>query len=371
MGHDDGVEELTGPYGPFTIAERAIQRLWAAGELRGPLPSLSGALIDVVRPGAWNRLAGPDFLAAELRVDGARVRGDVEIHLRCADWDRHGHAEDPAYDAVVLHAVLLPELRTVRTASGRSPECVLLLPHLPHDLEELAEEDALLELRGRAKEVVRRLREDAAPPAEALRRRARERFLRKTAHAAARLKERGWDAACHALFLESLGTGGNRAPMSELASDLTSEAMELLGLDAVYMRKCGRWRLRGLRPTGHPYRRLAQYLELNRAHPAWRRALLEWAEQARRSPETARTALHQTVLARALPEGRADTVTVDALLPLLQAAGRQMESAWMDWPPGNRPDEIDEARRLLGFANRPRNWEVQGLLGVMRENRAA
>ena len=69
----------------------------------------------------------------------------------------------------------------------------------------------------------------------------------------------------------------------------------------------------------------------------------------------------------ALSKGR----IFDETLPLLQAAGRDMEALWMDWPPGNRPDEIDEARRLLGFAGRARNWEVQGLLGVMRENRAA
>lgn len=371
MGNEDGVEELTGPYGRFTIAERAIQRLWAAGEVRGPLPSLSGALIDVVRPGLWNRSAGPDFLGAELRIDGARVRGDVEIHLRCGDWESHGHGADPAYDAVVLHAVLLPELRTVKTASGRSPETVLLLPHLPRDLEDVAEEDALLELRGRAREVVRGLREGGRDAGETLRARALVRFRRKAAHATARLREQGWDSACHALFLESLGVGGNRAPMSELAADLPPEAMELLGLDAVYMRKCGRWRLRGLRPSGHPYRRLAQYLELNRSNPGWRRALREWPARAKDGTEAARRRLHEDVLARALPEGRADTVIVDALLPLLHAEGFPVEGAWMDWPPGNRPEEVEEARRLLGFPARARNWEVQGLLGLMREGKAA
>ncbi len=370
MEKDEGVEELTGPYGPFTLAERAIQRLWASGEVRGPLPALSGALIDVIRPGAWNRSAGPDFMGAELRVNGARVRGDVEIHLRCGDWAAHGHGADPAYDGVVLHAVLLPELKPVRTASGRSPESTLLLPHLPRDLEEVAEEDALLELRGRAQDVARRLREGGADVAKTLRKRAAARFARKTAHAADRLRDQGWGAACHALFVESLGTGGNRAPMSELAADLSPEAMELLGLDAVYMRKCGRWRLRGLRPSGHPYRRLAQYLDLNRTNPGWRQSVLAWADREHGSPEVARKRLHEDVLGRALPEGRADTVIVDALLPLLAATGRPMERLWMEWPPGNRPDEVEEARRLLGFPARARNWEVQGLLGLLREDAA-
>ena len=38
------VEEIDGPYGPFAIGERAIQRLWASGEVRGPMAATSGAI---------------------------------------------------------------------------------------------------------------------------------------------------------------------------------------------------------------------------------------------------------------------------------------------------------------------------------------
>ena len=73
MSTCDRVEEIEGPYGPFAIGERAIQRLWASGEVRGPMPAASGATIEIVSPGDWNRGAGPDFLGAELRVEGRRV----------------------------------------------------------------------------------------------------------------------------------------------------------------------------------------------------------------------------------------------------------------------------------------------------------
>jgi outer membrane protein assembly factor BamB len=53
------------------------------------------------RWGSW----GPDFRSALLAIDGAFVRGDVEIHVQARDWDRHGHATDPAYDALVLQVV--------------------------------------------------------------------------------------------------------------------------------------------------------------------------------------------------------------------------------------------------------------------------
>ncbi|GBL27698.1 hypothetical protein EMGBS8_16460 [Verrucomicrobiota bacterium] len=42
MSTCDRVEELEGPYGPFAIGERAIQRLWASGEVKGPMASDSG-----------------------------------------------------------------------------------------------------------------------------------------------------------------------------------------------------------------------------------------------------------------------------------------------------------------------------------------
>jgi hypothetical protein len=361
------VEEIDGPYGPFAIGERAIQRLWASGEVRGPMLAGSGSTLEILHPGDWNRGAGPDFLGAEILVAGRRQRGDIEIHLRSADWHAHGHDRDPNFSGVILHAVLLPGAKDVLTSTGRRPETVVLLPYLPRDLEDLAEEDALLELRGRSIEVARRVRAAEPDLAAGLKRRALERFRNKTKHARARVKEVGWDTACHELFVEALGLGGNRAPMSELARSYSPEQMLILGLDTLYMEKCGRWRLRGLRPAGHPHRRLGQYLELNRRRPDWRAHLRIWADTLPSSPlPSARRRLVDEVFACLLPAGRADTLCVNALLPLLQDARHTHDRSWLDWPPGNHPDDIHEARGLLGFDGACRNWEVQGILDVLR-----
>ena len=367
MSTCERVEEIDGPYGPFAIGERAIQRLWASGEVRGPMAAASGATIEIIHPGDWNRGAGPDFLGAEISVDGRRLRGDLELHLRCADWHAPGHEHDPHFAGVILHAVLLPGTKDVTTASGHHPETVVLLPYLPRDLEDLAEEDALLELRGRAGEVARRVLAAESNLALGLKRRALERFRSKTKHARARVKEVGWDAACHELFVESLGLGGNRAPMSELARAHSPEQMLVLGLDAIYMEKCGRWRLRGLRPAGHPYRRLAQYLELNRRRPDWRAHVRTWAASLALNPlPSCRRRLIDETFCCILPDGRADTLCINALLPLLQDPRTALEKCWLEWPPGNHPEDIQEARALLGLAGGSRNWEIQGILDVLR-----
>ena len=366
------VEELEGPYGPFAIGERAIQRLWASGEIVQPLLSTEGKEIQILSPGDWNRGTGPDFLGAEIVINNQRLRGDIEIHLRYSDWQAHGHDRDPNFSGVILHAVLLPGTRNITTASGHQPETVVLLPYLPRDLEDIAEEDALLELRGRAGDVARKVREAEDDLIPGLRRRALHRFRSKTKFARNRYKENGWEQTCHEMVVECLGLGGNRAPMSELARAHTPEEMILLGIDALYMEKCGRWRLRGLRPAGHPYRRLAQYLELNRRHPTWRNALKDWAKDLPVLPiASQRRRLFDEIFGCVFPDGRADTLCINALMPLLSASGFETEKAWAEWPPGNHPEDIQEARRALGLSGATRNYEIQGILDVIRRSTAA
>lgn len=372
MSTCERVEEIEGPYGPFAIGERAIQRLWAAGEVRGPMSSTTGTAIEIIHPGDWNRGAGPDFLGAVISLNGKQVRGDIEIHLRWSDWQAHGHDADPNFSGVILHAVLLPGCKTVTTLSGHRPETLVLLPHLPRDLEDLAEEDALLELRGRSGEVARRVLAAETNISFGLRQRAAQRFKAKTHYARQRIKEIGWEGACHEMFVESLGLGGNRAPMCELARSHSTEQMLFLGLDALYMEKCGRWRLRGLRPAGHPYRRLAQYLELNRRQPEWRKRLRAWAETTDSTPlPSLRRRLIDDVLSCVLPDGRADTLCINALFPLLQTKSPDHEQRWLDWPPGNHPEDVQDARGLIGLTGPSRNWEIQGILDVLRRTGTA
>lgn len=64
-----------------------------------------GKKVRVVNPGRHNRDAGPDFLEARLNIDDILWVGHVEIHINSADWEKHGHQNDPAYDPVILHVV--------------------------------------------------------------------------------------------------------------------------------------------------------------------------------------------------------------------------------------------------------------------------
>ncbi len=88
------------------LTERHVQAIWYDAALRpSALRTVRGGDVTVVDPGTWNLEAGPDFRQAVLEVgrDHRRVAGDVEVHLKPADWSVHRHGDDPAYGRVVAH----------------------------------------------------------------------------------------------------------------------------------------------------------------------------------------------------------------------------------------------------------------------------
>ena len=102
-------ETLPAPPAPF--AERHLQCIWADDRLRPTtLATAGGERVQVEHPGEWNTGPGPDFLNAALLVgpELRRLTGDVEIHIRPGDWQRHRHADDPRYRRVCAHVAYHP-----------------------------------------------------------------------------------------------------------------------------------------------------------------------------------------------------------------------------------------------------------------------
>lgn len=90
------------------LPERLLARLWQQRAARQQeFRTDAGRRVRVLYPGRPGLTAGPDFRDALLEVEGlGQVRGDVELHRRQQDWYAHGHAADPNYNGVVLHAAL-------------------------------------------------------------------------------------------------------------------------------------------------------------------------------------------------------------------------------------------------------------------------
>ena len=88
-------------------SELEWQAMWYSGAFGTAFRTVTGSLVEIIQFGFWNREPGPDFVHASLRVDGEQVlEGDIELDMHVADWDRHGHSQNPAFDRVVLHLFL-------------------------------------------------------------------------------------------------------------------------------------------------------------------------------------------------------------------------------------------------------------------------
>lgn len=119
--------------------ERLVQAIWNEQLLqKDALRTLSGLPVRVIDPGRWSGSGpGPDFRTAELEIGGRRLRGDVEIHVESAEWDRHQHSRDFEYNGVVLHVFLRrtdPAL-TDELHNGFRAERLELEPVLHPDLD--------------------------------------------------------------------------------------------------------------------------------------------------------------------------------------------------------------------------------------------
>ncbi len=85
------------------------------------LQTVCGEPVEVVEVGLHNSHAGPDFQSSLIRIGNTLWAGNVEIHLRSSDWERHKHQTDKSYDNVILHVVGKHDQEIFRTDGTNIP----------------------------------------------------------------------------------------------------------------------------------------------------------------------------------------------------------------------------------------------------------
>lgn len=115
------------------VREDLLQYAWQHQQISRPLQTVCGQAIRIFHPGYPNTGSGPDFGMARLNIGGITWAGQVEVHIRASDWERHGHQTNPAYDNVVLHVVW--EYDTdIRRPDGSVIPTLVLSERLPEAL---------------------------------------------------------------------------------------------------------------------------------------------------------------------------------------------------------------------------------------------
>ena len=84
-------------------SEADLQSRWFAGEFGREFVTTTGQRVEIVQIGIWNHAAGPDFSQVAVRIGGRLLSGFLELDWDVRDWERHGHAENPGYEDVILH----------------------------------------------------------------------------------------------------------------------------------------------------------------------------------------------------------------------------------------------------------------------------
>jgi len=284
------------------LSELEIQARLFAGEYGTRWSTVDGKDIEVIHFGEWNREAGPDFKGARVRLNGGpESTGDIEVDMDARDWERHGHATNPAFSEVTLQLFVNPSPTAAfaRTSDHRAVDQAMLVLEVP-------------------KPAVLRHAPGAVGPAEALamiEEAADFRIRVKHAAHAQAVSLHGPDAALFHAIASGLGYKNNAIPFLltaqrsglRRASRPDGEAL-LFGLagfleprtfDSVddvtrqYLkplwdswwseRDCmerlilpkASWKFSGLRPSNHPHRRMGALAATAGAFPRLRKLIRE------------------------------------------------------------------------------------------------
>jgi hypothetical protein len=109
---------------PF--AEDFLHYIWKFGLFSHKALSTTGGVpIEIYNTGVHNLDAGPDFENSRIRIGETIWAGNIEIHLRSSDWERHNHQIDQSYNTVILHVVYCCDREVYRENGTLIPQlCV-------------------------------------------------------------------------------------------------------------------------------------------------------------------------------------------------------------------------------------------------------
>ncbi len=72
---------------------------------RDNLRTADGEPIFIKHAGLHNHDQGPDFTAGKVEFDDKLWVGNIELHVKTSDWEKHKHSTDSNYNNVILHVV--------------------------------------------------------------------------------------------------------------------------------------------------------------------------------------------------------------------------------------------------------------------------
>ncbi|SHJ81932.1 Protein of unknown function [Tangfeifania diversioriginum] len=114
---------------PKTVPEEFIHFIWENRLFHNKsLKTQSGEKVEIIQTGRRNTNAGPDFFNAQVKIDDTLWAGNIEIHKKASDWEKHNHSSNKAYENVILHVVEEADKSTFRMNGTQIPTLVITWP---------------------------------------------------------------------------------------------------------------------------------------------------------------------------------------------------------------------------------------------------
>lgn len=260
----------------FPYNENFLQYIWEKQLIKHEgLRTTCGKEITVIHPGVLNKHDGPDFLNAEIMIDGLKWHGAVEIHTEAKDWNIHGHQDDPKYNQVILHVVLNKTLN-IFTENNSSPYTLNILGYLTKNLHQHVEKMATAEELPCSGNI-QYLNADIF--AAQVRKAQREYFQKKSHDFLAFYDphlppSEAWTKALIISVFDGFGISNNREPMVLLAKKILVHGIPGEGFEK-WLKRIKKteaelleenllvWNLKGSRPANHPKVRIPQAAQLS------------------------------------------------------------------------------------------------------------
>lgn len=110
------------------MTEAFLYYLWRYQLLQNPLHTVDGEEITILKTGLLNSDSGPDFFNATIKMGETIWVGNVEIHVKSSDWEKHGHQHNGAYNNTILHVVFECD-KDCYTQNGVMLRCLELKDH--------------------------------------------------------------------------------------------------------------------------------------------------------------------------------------------------------------------------------------------------
>ncbi len=257
------------------MTEALFHLVWAERLFRSEsLHTTEGDPLRIEKSGILHQGDGPDFRNATILLNRLRFEGDIELHVRCRDWYHHRHHQDPSYNNVILHVVLMADHATaVQRCDGTFCPTLVLFPNVTARITELAKSSAFrgkLACHGQIGNV-------PEPIIDAQFRDAEARYFDQKQNDVLSLldptlpRSEGWRRMLRKACFDALGIRFNRDAMRQLHDSATNlhqlfvtadEAGLVLSEIAFGRLTSPRWDSSGSRPDNQPRTRVAQAAQI-------------------------------------------------------------------------------------------------------------